>query len=112
MADQLWTHREDDPEPPVRGGRRPEFVEHELDLRTMRYRRVENYRNDEIYAESDTSIATEDFEVRRGEHGNWQIKLVARNHEPLSSEEGEWQDVAAAFAPLWEEAWLHRQSAD
>ena len=101
----LWHRREHDPAARGAGGRCPDFVDHELDLAAMRYRRIETYSNDEISAESEISVATEEFEVRRARYRDWKIRLVARNHTALSSPGKEWRDGPSAFATAWEQAW-------
>jgi hypothetical protein len=85
----------------------PEHVDHAMDFRAMRYQRTALFRNDDPYAESDTSQASEGFLVRRTDSGAWEAQRVARNFSTLDRP-GEWEPVPARLATAWEEAWQRR----
>jgi hypothetical protein len=85
----------------------PEYVDHEMDFRTMRYRRTAVFHNDDPWAESDTSQASQGFLVRRTDSGAWEAQLVTRNFVTLDTP-GEWERVPPWLATAWEEAWRCR----
>ena len=58
----------------------------------MRYRRTALFRNDDPWAESDTSQASQGFLVRRTDSGAWEAQLVTRNSVTLDTP-GEWERV-------------------
>ena len=115
-----WLRRRSRPEPPepgrlctirerssaaeTRDPSAPDHVEHELDFRESRYRRTEVYLNEDPWAESDTSRATEDFLVRRTGPGAWEIRLVARNGSTLDAP-GEWEKGPQQLSDAWERGW-------
>lgn len=85
----------------------PEYVDHEMDFRTMQYQRTAVFRNDEPWAESDYSQAAQGFLVRRTGSASWEMQLVTRNYVSCDTP-GEWEQVPPWLATAWEEAWRHR----
>ena len=63
--------------------------------------------NDDPWAESDTSQASQGFLVRRTDSGAWEAQLVTRNSVTLDTP-GEWERVPQWLATAWEEAWRRR----
>jgi hypothetical protein len=101
----MLTLRDENPGIEAHGSMAPEHVEHEMDFRAMRYQRTAVFRNDDPWAESATSQATQGFLVRRTGAGAWEAQLVTRNFSKLDSP-GEWERVPRWLAEAWEKAWL------
>jgi hypothetical protein len=104
----ILSFRRDDPGGEERADRLPEFVDHTLDLRAMRYRRTSLFRNEDPWAESDTSQMVREFLVRRTGNGAWEAQLVSRNHSALDTP-GEWAPVSVQLAEAWEDGWQRWQ---
>jgi len=104
----MLTLRDQNPSIEKDHSRVPEYVDHEMDFRAMQYQRTALFWNDDPWAESDTSQATQGFLVRRTDSGDWEAQLVTRNFSTLNTP-GEWERVPLWLATVWEEAW-RRQS--
>jgi hypothetical protein len=103
-----WRHTDTEPDAWRGHAKEPDRVDHEFDLETWRYRVVATWVNSEPYAESDQSIVTEDFEVRRLGPSDWQIRLIRRNGSTMTDQE--WRD--APFPTAWEMLWVDRAVAE
>lgn len=101
------TLRDENPGIEAHHARTPEHVDHAVDFFAMRYVRTALFRNDDPWAESETSQASKGFLIRRTDAGAWQAQLVARNSVSLETP-GEWEPVPQRLAVAWEAAWLHR----
>jgi len=101
------TIRNQNPDIEEHHSRVPEYVDHEMDFRAMQYQRTALFWNDDPWAESDTSQATQGFRVRRTDSGDWEAQLVTRNFSTLNTP-GEWERVPLWLATAWEEAWRMR----
>jgi hypothetical protein len=106
-SSNMLTLRDNNPGIEEHHSRAPEHVDHEVDFRAMRYRRTALFRNDDPWAESDTSQASQGFLVRRTDSGAWEAQLVTRNSVTLDTP-GEWERVPQWLATAWEEAWRRR----
>jgi hypothetical protein len=91
--------------------RQPDRVDYKLHLSTWRYHVAATFCNDAPYAESDTSCAQMEYEVRRSPTGQWEVRLLGRNGYLLDVPE-EWEAVPSRFVNAWEKAWAENQRRD
>lgn len=100
-----------DAEPIGEAYRHPDQVNYELDLSTWRYRLNATFYNDDPYAESEMSSARMEYEVRRSQAGQWEVRLLGRNGLFLDTPEN-WEAAPARFVNAWERAWAERSMSD
>lgn len=91
-----------DQDPPEEHGCKPSHVEHEVDFEAMTYVSRAWFSNPEIWAESETSLSSEHYEIERSAAG-WMIRLVARNHVQLDAPHA-WEPAPPALASAWDAA--------
>ena len=89
---------------------RPDRVRYELRLATHRYSVQATFCNRDPWAESDESVARQEYEVRRSPEAIWEVRLIGRNLRPLDTPEA-WQPAPERFVKAWESAWQRRRSA-
>lgn len=90
--------------------RKPDRVHYELRLATHRYSVEATFHNPEIWAESDLSVARQEYEVRRSLEGLWEVRLIGRNNSRFETPEA-WKPAPERFVTAWERAWQRRQRA-
>lgn len=87
--------------------RAPNKVEHELVLlaleRRFEYEVLATWYNRDPYAESDESVVREKYDVRRGDDGGWEIRLVARNFGKIDG--SAWEPAPKRLVRFWEAAY-------
>jgi hypothetical protein len=106
-ASNRLTLRDENPDIEVAPARTPAHVDHAVDFLAMRYLRTALFRNDDPWAESETSQTSEGFLIRRTDAHEWEAQRVARNSVALDIP-GDWEPVAHWLATAIEEAWLRR----
>ena len=102
---EVWCYTDFDPPPKPHHDRAPDRAQHSLDRasRTWQYNVLTTWINADPYAESDTSVVRESFDVQRIDHRKWEIRLVMRNGLKIQGEP--WRPAPAAFVGEWEVAY-------
>ena len=98
-------------EPSIKGWeaheRAPAKVEHELVLvaleRRFEYEVLATWFNRDPYAESSSSTVHKQYDVRRGDDGGWEIRLVKRNFTKTDGHP--WEPAPRRLVRYWEAAY-------